>query len=62
MNSTQIIIALAVGASLFIIFCCAILIVVMRLNRVVQSQLKTIDKLLNSPPASRDRDAPREPS
>ncbi|MGH3936563.1 MAG: hypothetical protein ACRDS1_16555 [Pseudonocardiaceae bacterium] len=62
MNSTLIIIALAVGASLFIIFCCSILVVVMRLNRVVKSQLKTIDKLLNSPPASRERDTPQEPS
>lgn len=62
MNSSQVIIALVVGAFLFIIFCCSILVMVLRLNRVVQSQLKAIDELLSSPPADRGHDTPQEPS
>jgi hypothetical protein len=61
-SDTQIVIALVAGASLFIIFCCVILAVVIRLDRVVKSQLKTIDKLLSIPPADQGRDAPHEPS
>ncbi|MGH3974333.1 MAG: hypothetical protein ACRDS9_13550 [Pseudonocardiaceae bacterium] len=65
MSDTQIIIALAAGASLFIVFCCLILVVVIRLNRAVKSQLralKAIDKRLSSPPAGRGVDKPEEPS
>jgi hypothetical protein len=61
-SDTQIIIALAVGASVFIIFCCLILVVVVRLRRVMKSQLETVDTLLNALRAGRGRDTPREPS
>lgn len=62
MSDTQIIIALAVGASVFIIFCCLILVVVVRLRRVMKSQLETVDTLLNALRAGRGSDTPREPS
>ena len=62
MSNTQIIIALAVGVSVFAIFFCLILIVVIRLRRVVNSQLKTLDDLLSARRADRGPDTPREPS
>lgn len=62
MSETQIIIALAVGASVFAIFFCLILVVVIRLRRVVNSQLKTLDNLLSARRADQGPDTPREPS
>jgi hypothetical protein len=61
-SDTQIIIALAVGASVFIIFCCLILVVVVRLRRVMKSQFETVDSLLSALRAGRGGDTPREPS
>lgn len=60
-SDTQIIVALAVGASVFIAFCCLILIVIVRLRRVVTSQFETLDKLLNTLHAGQGQDPPREP-
>ncbi len=62
MSDTQIIIVLAAGASAVIIFCCVILAVMVRLHRVVKSQLETVDKLLSAQRAGLGRDTPREPS
>jgi hypothetical protein len=61
-SDTQIIIALAVGASAFSIFCCLILVLVVRLRRVMKSQLETVDSLLSALRVDRGRDTPREPS
>lgn len=58
MSDTQIIIVLAVGASAVIIFCCVIVAVMVRLHRVVKSQLETVDKLLSVHRAGRERDTP----
>ncbi|MGH3811293.1 MAG: hypothetical protein ACRDUV_02400 [Pseudonocardiaceae bacterium] len=62
MSDTQIIIALVAGASVVLIFCCVILAVMVRLHRVVRSQLETVDKLLSAQRAGGGRDTPREPS
>ncbi len=61
MSDTQIIVALAVGASVFIAICCLILIVIVRLNRVVKSRFETLDKLLSTMNAGPERDTPHEP-
>jgi hypothetical protein len=60
-SDTQIIVALAVGASVFIAICCLILIVIVRLNRAVKSQFETLDNLLGTLRAAGGQDAPREP-
>ena len=62
MSDTQIIIALVAGASVVIVFCCVILAVMVRLHRVVRSQLETVNKLLSAQRATRGNDTPREPS
>lgn len=62
MSDTQIIIVLAVGASAVIVFCCVILAVMVRLQRVVKSQLEAIEKILSAQRAGGGRDTPREPS
>lgn len=61
-SDTQIIVVVAIGASVFIIFCCLVLVVLIRLNRVVKSQLKTIDNLLSARRAGREPDTPHESS
>lgn len=61
MSDTQIIIALAVGVSAFVVFCFLILIVVVRLRRAVRSQMATLDNLLSTLQAARQRDTPGEP-
>lgn len=61
MSDTQIIVALAVGASVFIAICCLILIVIVRLKRAVKSQFETLDNLLGTLQATRGQDTPREP-
>jgi hypothetical protein len=60
-SDTQIIVALAVGASVFIAICCLILIVMVRLNRAVKSQFETLNNLLGTLQAARGQDTPREP-
>lgn len=62
MSNTQIIIVLAVAASVLVIFGCLILVVVVRLRRMVNSQLKTLDDLLSAQRAQQGPDTPREPS
>ncbi|MGH3777503.1 MAG: hypothetical protein ACRDRR_17550 [Pseudonocardiaceae bacterium] len=62
MSDTQIIIVLLAGASSVIIVCCVILAVMVRLHRVVKSQLETVDKLLSAQRAGGGRDTPHEPS
>jgi hypothetical protein len=61
-SDTQIIIALIVGASVFVLICCLILVVMVRLRRAVKSQLETIDGLFSALRAGRDGDTPRGPS
>ena len=60
-SDTQIIVALAVGASVFIAICCLILIVIVRLRRVVKSQFETLDNLLSTLHADRGRETPPDP-
>jgi hypothetical protein len=60
-SDTQIIIALIVGASVFVLICCLILVVMVRLRRAVKSQLETIDNLLSALRAGRDGDTSHEP-
>ncbi|MDQ4010934.1 MAG: hypothetical protein M3228_09615 [Actinomycetota bacterium] len=62
MSNTQIIIVLAVAASVLVIFGCLILVVVIRLRRLVNSQLKTLDDLLSARRADQGPDTRREPS
>jgi hypothetical protein len=62
MSNTQIIIVLAVAASVLLMFGCLIMIVVIRLRRMVNSQLKTLDDLLSAQRADRGPDTPSEPS
>ena len=62
MSNTQIIIVLAVAASVLVMFGCLIMIVVIRLRRMVNSQLKTLDDLLSVQRADRGPDTPSEPS
>ncbi|MGH4007169.1 MAG: hypothetical protein ACRDTH_03190 [Pseudonocardiaceae bacterium] len=62
MSDTQIIIALAVGGAVVIIFLTVILVVMVRLHRVVKSRLETVDKLLSAQRAGRGHETPREPS
>lgn len=61
-SNTQIIIVLAVAASVLVIFGCLIMVVVIRLRRMVNTQLKTLDDLLSAQRADRGPDTPREPS
>ena len=61
MSETQIIIALAIGAAVFIALCCLILFVMVRLNRAVKSQFETLDNLLGTLRTARGQDTPREP-
>jgi signal transduction histidine kinase len=61
-SDTQVIIVLAVAAAVLIIFGCLILVVVIRLRRMVNSQLKTLNNLLSAQRADQGRDAPRESS
>lgn len=62
MSHTQIIIALAVGVSMIIIFGCLILVVVVRLRRLVKSQLNTLDSLLSTLRSGQDHNDPGAPS
>ncbi len=63
MSNTQIIIVLAVAAAVLVIFGCLILVVVIRLRRLVNSQLKTLDDLLRAQRAEQGGpDTPRESS
>jgi hypothetical protein len=61
-SDTQVIIVLAVAAAVLIIFGCLILVVVIRLRRMVNSQLKTLNNLLSAQRADQGPDAPRESS
>jgi signal transduction histidine kinase len=61
-SDTQIIVVLAVAAVVLVIFGCLILVVVIRLRRMVNSQLKTLNNLLSVQRADQERDTPREPS
>jgi hypothetical protein len=67
MSDTQITIALVVSVSVVIILGCLIVAVVVRLRRVVKSQLETLDNLVSTLHAStlhasQGRDKPGEPS
>ncbi|MGH3973189.1 MAG: hypothetical protein ACRDS9_07680 [Pseudonocardiaceae bacterium] len=62
MSETQVIIVLAVAAFVFVVFSCLVLFVVIRLRRMVNSQLKTLDNLLSARRAERGPDTPHEPS
>lgn len=62
MSNTQIVIVLAVAASVLVIFGCLIMIVVIRLRRMVNSQLKTLNDVLSAQRAEQGPDTPREPS
>ena len=61
MSNTQVIIVLAVAASVLVIFGCLIMVVVIRLRRMVDSQLKTLGDLLSAQRAAREPYTPREP-
>lgn len=61
MSDTQIIVAVAVGASVFIAIFCLMLIVVVRLRRAVKSQFETLNNLLSTLQAGRGGDTPSEP-
>jgi signal transduction histidine kinase len=61
-SETQVIVVLAVAAAVLVIFGCLILVVVIRLRRMVNSQLKTLNNLLSTQRADQRRDTPREPS
>ena len=61
MSNTQVIIVLAVAASVLVIFGCLIMVVVIRLRRMVDSQLKTLGDLLSAQRAAREPATPREP-
>lgn len=62
MSETQVIVVLAVAAAVLVIFGCLILVVVIRLRRMVNSQLKTLNNLLSAQRADQRRDTRREPS
>lgn len=62
MSDTQIIIVLAVGVCVIIVFACVVLVVLARLRRVVKSQFETLDSLLSALRAGQGRDKPGEPS
>jgi hypothetical protein len=62
MSDTQITIVLVVSVSVVIILGCLIVAVVVRLRRVVKSQLTTLDNLVSTLRASQGRDKPGEPS
>lgn len=59
-SDTQIIVVLAVGASVLVVLGCLILIVLFRLRRVVRSQFEALDKMVSTLRA-RSGDTPREP-
>jgi signal transduction histidine kinase len=61
-SETQVIVVLAVAAAVLVIFGCLILVVVIRLRRMVNSQLKTLNNLLSAQRADQRRDTRREPS
>jgi signal transduction histidine kinase len=61
-SDTQVIVVLAVAAAVLIIFGCLIMVVVIRLRRMVNSQLKTLNSLLSAQRADQGHDTPREPS
>ncbi|HEY6424704.1 MAG TPA: hypothetical protein VIY28_15950 [Pseudonocardiaceae bacterium] len=60
MSQTQVVIVLVVGASVFILFCCLILIVILRLRRVVTSQLETLDSQLSTLQTGAGPDTPSQ--
>lgn len=62
MSNTQIIIVLAVAAAVLVISGCLIMIVMIRLRRMVNSQLKTLNDLLSAQRADRGPNTPGEPS
>lgn len=61
MSNTQIIIVLVVAASVLVIFGCLIMIVMIRLRRMVNSQLKTLNDILSAQRAEQGPDPPRDP-
>jgi signal transduction histidine kinase len=61
-SETQVIVVLAVAAAVLVIFGCLILVVVIRLRRMVNSQLRTLSNLLSAQRADQRRDTRREPS
>jgi hypothetical protein len=61
-SENQVIIVLAVAAFVFIVFACLVLFVVIRLRRMVNSQLRTLDNLLSVRRADQGPDTPHEPS
>ncbi len=62
MSDTQVIIVLALAAFVFIVFSCLVLFVAIRLRRIVNSQLKTLDNLLSARRADQGPDTRGEPS
>ncbi len=62
MSDTQIVTALAVGMFMVILFGCLILVVIVRLRRVVKSQLETLDSLASTLRAGQEQDKPDAPS
>jgi signal transduction histidine kinase len=61
-SETHVIVVLAVAAAVLVIFGCLILVVLIRLRRMVNSQLKTLNNLLGAQRADQGRDTPHEPS
>lgn len=61
MSNTQIIIVLVVAASVLVVFGCLIMIVMIRLRRMVNSQLKTLNDILSAQRAEQGPDTPRDP-
>lgn len=62
MSRTQVVVALAAGVSTIVTFGCLILVVVVRLRRLVKSQLDTLDSLLSTLRSGQDHDKPGAPS
>jgi hypothetical protein len=61
-SDTQIIIVLAVGVSVIVVFACVVLVVLARLRRVVKSQFETLDSLVSALRTGEGRDKPGDPS
>lgn len=56
-SDTQVIVALAVGVSVFIIFTCVAVIVVVRLRRLMKTQLEALNNLVSTLQSARGQSA-----
>ncbi|MGH3870558.1 MAG: hypothetical protein ACRDSR_03420 [Pseudonocardiaceae bacterium] len=61
MSATQIVVVLVAGASAIIILGCVLLVVMLRLQRVVRTQLETLDEILGPLRTDQGPDAPHDP-